>query len=61
MKTLLPLILIFAALLCGCNPDKSADTQVVQPNGGVPMDAKANPAAGNPNIPDAAKNEIPGK
>jgi hypothetical protein len=50
-------MLIAAGILCGCNPDKSDDTQVVTPNGGVPRDA---PAA-NANVPDAVKGSIPGK
>lgn len=59
MKNTLPLLALLAGLLCGCNPDKSGDTQVVTPNGGVPRDAKP-AAATNPSIPDAARNAIPG-
>ncbi len=53
-------MLVVSALLCGCSPDKSADTEVVTPNGGVPRDAKP-AAANNPAIPAAAKSAIPGK
>lgn len=61
MKTSIALsILAASALLCGCNPDKSADTQVMAPTGGVSKDSEGSTAKSNPNIPDAAKQAIPG-
>jgi len=62
MKIITLLAVIAASLaICGCNPDKSADTQVMEPNGGVPMDAKGGGgAASNPSIPANVKSQIPG-
>lgn len=60
MKTLIALsLLVVSVAMVGCNPDKSGDTQVMTPNGGVPMDAK--PATqNNPNIPANVRSAIPG-